>query len=220
MMNKQKMVVIASLFLVAAAFAAGSYFYKRSTAQTQTAIAQDQSAMLMRAGAPAFGAPEAKVTIVEFFDPACEACRAFYSPVKQIVNTSFGRVNLVLRYAPLHKDSDKAAMMLEAARIQGKYWQAVEAALASQDRWASHHQPDINQLWPALAAAGVDIERARTDMNSEAVKAIVAQDVAALTALRVQRTPTFYVNGKPLTDFGYDQLKALVASEVKATYGS
>jgi protein-disulfide isomerase len=219
-MNKQKIWLIGSLLAVVVAFTAGYYFYKQNTAQTQTAIAQDQSAMLMRSGAPAFGAPEAKVTIVEFFDPACEACRAFYSPVKQIVNTSFGRVNLVLRYAPLHKDSDKAAMMLEAARIQGKYWQAVEAALASQDRWASHHQPDIGQLWPALAAAGVDIERARTDMNSDSVKAILAQDVAALTALKVQRTPTFYVNSKPLTDFGYEQLKALVASEVSKAYGS
>jgi protein-disulfide isomerase len=219
-MNKQKTWLIVSLLSIAAVFAGGYYFYKQSTAQAQTAIALDQSAMLMRAGAPAFGAPEAKVTIVEFFDPACEACRAFYSPVKQIVNTSFGRVNLVLRYAPLHKDSDKAAMMLEAARIQGKYWPAVEAALASQDRWASHGQPDLNQLWPALAAAGVDIERARVDMNSDAVKAILAQDVAALTALKVQRTPTFYVNGKPLTDFGYEQLKALVASEVSKAYGS
>ena len=219
-MSKQKTWVIASLLVVVAAFATGNYFYKQNTAQTQAAVAQDQSAMLMRAGAPVFGAPEAKVTIVEFFDPACESCRAFYTPVKQIVNTSFGRVNLVLRYAPLHKDSDQAVMMLEAARIQGKYWPAVEAALNSQDSWASHHAPEVSKLWPALQAAGVDIERARNDMHSEAVRAILQQDVAALSALKVQRTPTFYVNGKPLTDFGYDQLKQLVAAQSKIAYGS
>ena len=218
-MTKQNTWVMASLLAVAVAFSAGYYFYKQNTAQAQIATAQDQSALLMRADAPVFGAPNAKVTIVEFFDPACEACRAFYTPVKQIVNTSFGRVNLVLRYAPLHKDSDKAAMMLEAARIQDKYWPAVEAALASQDRWASHGQPDLNQLWPALQAAGVDIERAKTDMDSPAVRAILQQDVAALTALKVQRTPTFYVNGKPLTDFGYEQLKQLVAVQLKVAYG-
>lgn len=219
-MTKQKTWVIASLLAVAAAFAAGYYFYKKNTAQAQVATAQDQSSMLMRAGAPVFGAPEAKVTIVEFFDPACEACRVFYAPVKQIINSSFGRVNLVLRYAPLHKDSDKAAMMLEAARIQGKYWPAVEATLASQDRWASHGQPDLSLLWPALEAVGVDIERAKTEMNTEAVRAILQQDVAALTALKVQRTPTFYVNGKPLIDFGAAQLKQLVADQSKIAYGS
>ena len=219
-MTKQNTWVMASLLAVAVAFSAGYYFYKQNTAQAQIATAQDQSALLMRADAPVFGAPNAKVTIVEFFDPACEACRAFYTPVKQIVNTSFGRVNLVLRYAPLHKDSDKAAMMLEAARIQDKYWPAVEAALTSQDRWASHGQPDLNQLWPALQAAGVDIERAKTDMDSPAVRAILQQDIAALTALKVQRTPSFYVNGKPLTDFGHEQLKQLVATQLKTAYGS
>ena len=219
-MTKQNTWVVASLLAVAVAFSAGYYFYKQNTAQAQIVTAQDQSALLMRADAPVFGAPNAKVTIVEFFDPACEACRAFYTPVKQIVNTSFGRVNLVLRYAPLHKDSDKAAMMLEAARIQVKYWPAVEAALASQDRWASHGQTDLNQLWPALQAAGVDIERAKTDMDSPAVRAILQQDIAALTALKVQRTPSFYVNGKPLTDFGHEQLKQLVATQLKTAYGS
>jgi protein-disulfide isomerase len=57
-------------------------------------------------------------------------------------------------------------------------------------------------------------------MNSEAVRAILQQDVAALTALKVQRTPTFYVNGKPLTDFGAAQLKQLVAEQTKIAYGS
>lgn len=37
--------------------------------------------------------------------------------------------------------------------------------------------------------------------------------------LKVTRTPGFFVNGKPLTDFGADQLKALVASEVSIAYG-
>jgi protein-disulfide isomerase len=219
-MTKQNTWLVASLLVVVAAFATGYYLYRQNTAQAQITVAQDRSALVTRAGAPVFGAPEAKVTIVEFFDPACEACRAFHAPVKQIINTSFGRVNLVLRYAPLHKDSDKAALMLEAARLQGKYWPAVKAALNSQDSWASHHAPEVSKLWPVLQAAGVDIERARTDMNSEAVRAILQQDVAALTALKVQRTPTFYVNGKPLTDFGYEQLKQLVAQQAALAYGS
>lgn len=217
-MNRQKTLVIASLVLVAAAFGAGVYFYGQRTAQTQTAVASEQASQIMRADAGRFGSPEARVTIVEFFDPACEACRAFYQPVKRIVNSSFGRVSLVIRYAPLHKDSDKAVLMLEAAKLQGKYWEAVEAALAGQDQWASHDRPDIEQLWPALQAAGVDIERARTDLGNPAVLAALQQDVAAITALKIQRTPSFFVNGKPLVDFGEQQLKDLVAKEVAAAY--
>ena len=220
MLTNQKLTLLASLAIVATIFGAGYYFYKDSTAKAQTALAVDQSAMVMRTGAASFGSEQAKVTIVEFFDPACEACRAFYAPVKQIVTTSFGRVNLVLRYAPLHKDSDKVAMMLEAARLQGKYWPAVEATLSSQDIWASHHAPDMNKLWPVLQNIGLDTERLRSDMNSQAIAAVLKQDVAALTALQLRRTPSFYVNGKPLTDFGLDQLKALVAKESALAYGS
>ncbi|MFS8328883.1 thioredoxin domain-containing protein, partial [Vreelandella titanicae] len=32
----------------------------------------------MRSHSPILGREDAPVTIVEFFDPACEACRAFY----------------------------------------------------------------------------------------------------------------------------------------------
>lgn len=217
-MTKQTTLIIASLLLVAAAFGAGAYLYGRSTAQAQTELAREQSGQVMRADAGRYGSAEARVTIVEFFDPACEACRAYYQPVKQIVNTSFGRVSLVLRYAPLHKDSDKAVLMLEAAKLQGKYWPAVEAALASQDDWASHDRPDIERLWPALQAVGIDMARARIDISSPVAVAALQQDVAALTALKIQRTPTFFVNGKPLVDFGIEQLKALVAKEVAAAY--
>ena len=63
---------------------------------------------------------------MEFFDPSCEACRAFYPIVKSLVNSSFGQVRLVVRYAPLHQGSDTAVKILEAAREQGKYWQALE----------------------------------------------------------------------------------------------
>jgi predicted DsbA family dithiol-disulfide isomerase len=125
-----------------------------------------------------------------------------------------------LRYALLHKDSDQASLMLEATRRQDKLWPAVEAALAAQDRWASHDQPDIAQLWTALAAACIDIERVHADMKTETVAAALAQDAAALTAPKIQRTPTFHANGEPLVDFGTQQLKALIGDEVKAAYAS
>jgi len=55
---------------------------------------------------PVFGPANAPVTIVEFFDPACETCRAFYPIVKDILAQYPSEVRLVIRYAPLHKGSD------------------------------------------------------------------------------------------------------------------
>jgi protein-disulfide isomerase len=223
-MNKKTGIIVVTLIALGLAFAWGVWWFNQTQQMKNAAVTQETSSaaatVLDTSGARKFGSPEAKVTIVEFFDPACEACRAFYTPVKQIVNGSFGRVNLVLRYAPLHKDSDKAAAMLEAAALQGKYWQAVEVALASQDLWASHDAPDLSKLWQPLASAGIDIARAQADMNSPVIKEILAKDIAALSALKVQKTPTFFVNGQPLLNFGLEQLKALVNQEIGKAYGS
>lgn len=61
-------------------------------ATTGTALAQNaapqtpsRAAALAPVGAPVLGPVNAPVTIVEFFDPACESCRAMYPYVKQIL---------------------------------------------------------------------------------------------------------------------------------------
>ena len=43
-----------------------------------------------------------------------------------------------------------------------------------------------------------------------AIARLIAQDVADARALGVTKTPGFFVNGRPLTVFGYEQLVALV----------
>ena len=39
---------------------------------------------------------------------------------------------------------------------------------------------------------------------------MIAQDLADAQTLNVTKTPEFFVNGKPLPSFGYEQLKTLV----------
>jgi protein-disulfide isomerase len=200
--------------VVALAFIAGVVVYKDRTAQQAGQAVQAGSDALVRAHAPVFGNPEAKVTIVEFFDPSCETCRAFYPLVKGIVNASFGQVRLVVRYAPLHAGSDRAVQILEAARLQGKYWPALEKALADQPRWAAHGSPQPELIWELIADTGLDMAQARADAGSPAIAAALQQDIADMKTLGVRATPGFFVNGRPLTDFGAAQLRALVDAEL------
>ena len=65
---------------------------------------------------PIIGNPNASVTLVEFIDPACEACRAMYPYVKQILSKYPDDVKLVIRYVDFHKESELAIRILEAAR--------------------------------------------------------------------------------------------------------
>jgi predicted DsbA family dithiol-disulfide isomerase len=69
-----------------------------------------------------------------------------------------------------------------------------------------------------LKADGLDVEKAKTDMKSPAIESVLKQDTADVAAFKVQKTPTFYVNGKPLLNFSEEALRALVKQEIDAAY--
>ena len=79
-----------------------------------------------------------------------------------------------------------------------------------------HGAPDIEKAWQIAAGAGLDLEPARKDATTPEVDAVLAQDVADVKANRVEQTPTFFVNGKPLTEFSPQGLYDLVKTEIQA----
>ncbi|MCY7371775.1 MAG: DsbA family protein [Polaromonas sp.] len=218
-MNKKQITVVAIALVAAALFGIGAGLYQQRVNDQQALTANNNLALITRADAPTFGPTTAKVSIVEFFDPACETCRAFYPMVKSFVKDNPGRVKAVIRYAPLHAGSDQVVKALEAARLQNLYWSALEALLERQHLWASHSNPDIGQIWPLMQAVGVDIEQAKKDMINPEIDKMLQRDLRDLATLNVTKTPTFFVNGKPLPTFGYEPLRKLVEQEIGLQYG-
>lgn len=215
---KKNFVLIGSILLVAVMFAMGMFAFQDKKADEIAALATKNAANLVQFYSPTIGSADAKVTLVEFFDPSCEACRAFYPLVKLILEENNGKVKLVLRYAAFHKDSDIVVKMLEASKVQNLYWQSLEAVLLSQPEWADHGAPQVDKIWPYLKAVGLDVDKAKADMKSPALDSLLKQDMADVATFNVQKTPTFYVNGKPLIHFGEDALRALVKQEIDAAY--
>lgn len=213
-MNTRKLLALAVLLILGLAFYFGMDAYRdRTQAEQDTRVAVEAS-RLVRMHTPIIGPQNAPVTIVEFFDPACETCRAFYPLVKQIMAQHPDKVRLALRYAPFHHGSDQVVKLMEAARKQGLYTPVLEALLAAQPQWADHAAPNLDLAFEAAARAGLDMGRARQDMETPEIQAVIAQDVEDLTALQVSKTPTFFVNGRSLPSFGPEQLARLVAEEV------
>ncbi len=176
----------------------------------------DAGPMMVRPHSPLLGSADAPVVIVEFFDPACETCAAFYPIVKQIRAGNPDNIAVVMRYAPFHKGSAKVVAALEAARKQDKYWLALEALLKTQSDWAANHEAHLERIWPHLKKAGLDVARLQADMADPAIANVINLDLVDAQAFRVSKTPDFFVNGKPLPSFGQDPLKTLVASELAA----
>ena len=216
-MNAKKVTVVGLIAVVAVFFFLGMNAYQTRVQTAQDVQVQAEQTRLVRMHSPVFGPQSAPVTIVEFFDPACETCRAFYPIVKNLMAQYPSDVRLVIRYAPFHQGSDTVVKLLEAAKSQGKYQTVLEAVLAAQPAWADHGKPDIELAFKAAEQAGLDLAKARQDIEKPGMQAVLKQDIEDLTALQVTKTPTFFVNGRSLPSFGPDQLTALVAEEVAKT---
>ncbi len=214
---KNIMFGLACLALVAA-FVFGSSFYKGKQAEKYGFMAQENASLFIRDHSQTLGSDDAKVYLIEFMDPACETCAAFYPFVKKMMSANPGKIKLVLRYAPFHDGADYFVKILEAAKKQGKYWETLEIMYKSQPYWASHHNPQPQKMWQFLPMAGVDIEQIKKDMNDPAIAKLIEQDIADAKTLNVRKTPGFFANGKPLQTFGYRQLQQLVESEISANY--
>ncbi|TRZ67434.1 MAG: disulfide bond formation protein DsbA [Rhodocyclaceae bacterium] len=207
---KQKTLFIVAAVVLLLVFLIGTLAYKSEKTGQSAQLAERNRANLVRMHSPAFGKPDAPVVIVEFFDPACGTCREFYPLVKKMMAANPERIRLVLRYAPFHNGSDKVVAVLEAARKQGKFWPALEVLLGAQASWAPQHTPQVALVWRHLEGLGLNLEQLKVDMTAPEIAHVIAQDIEDARALNVTMTPEYFVNGKPLPSFGYEQLKKLV----------
>jgi len=213
---KKNLLVIAAAILFIVAFIVSTTIYNQQKTEEKSTASAGKAEYLQRDYSPRIGPDDAKVTIVEFFDPACGTCSAFYPLVKQIMADHPGKVSLVLRYLPLHQNSDIIVSIFEAARLQDRYWQTLEHAYKTRDYWIEHHVAKPEKFWKLLDTLDLDMEKLYQDLQSDEIARRVKQDVSDAQVLEVRKTPGFFVNGKPLVQFGYKQLQQLVASEVTA----
>ncbi|MCW8900454.1 MAG: DsbA family protein [Gammaproteobacteria bacterium] len=215
---KKNTIVIATAILFVVVFIAAASIYKSQKDKALSSASLANIEHVQRDYSPKMGPLDAKVTIVEFFDPACGTCSAFYPLVKQLMNEHPGKVNLVLRYLPLHTNSDVIVSIFEAARLQGRFWETLELAYKTGDLWIEHHTAIPEKFWAQLGGLGMDMEKLYVDAQSAEIAERIKQDLRDAQQLKVSKTPGFFVNGKPLVHFGYEQLKQLVESEVAANY--
>lgn len=214
-MNRRTL-VLGTAAAAVAIFSLSVLMVQQNRPEPIAALAVSEGTPLIRPYAPIVGDEMAPVTIVEFFDPACEACRAFHPIVKEILEEHSGKVRVVLRYAAFHDGSDEALKILETARLQNKFEPVLEALLEAQPQWANHGKPQLNLAWDAAATAGLDVTAARAAMDAPEITRRLTQEMADVKTVGVRQTPTFFVDGRPLLNFGADELRNMVRVQVEA----
>jgi len=211
---QNKKLVLTSFIVFILLFISGRYYYN-GTKQKSLYLGKKESLLLQRPNSIVVGNKNAKVQLVEFFDPACGTCALFYKYVKDIMKEHHGNIKLVLRYAPFHKNSDYAAKILEGARQQGLFSQTLDFMFLNQSYWVKEHGVQTNILWDMLVnIKGLDMEKLSEFINKPDANKVIKQDIQDGEKLKINKTPSFFVNGEPLKTFGLKYLKSLISSKL------
>ena len=212
---QNKKVVLISIVVLIAIFIGGGYAYKNSQSEKLTKMSKEQAEIFQRPYSLVVGNVDAKVQLVEFFDPACGTCADFHFRVKKLMEEKKGDIKLVLRYAPFHQNSNYAVKMLEGAREQGLFHETLDLVFSTQRHWIDGHVVNPQKLWRILnKVEGLDMEKLGKFMNDPKADLIINQDLADAETLKADKTPAFFVNGKPLQNFGWENLINLIESEL------
>jgi protein-disulfide isomerase len=152
---------------------------------------------------PAWGPPTAPVTIIEFADFECPACKESLPVLRQLRDLYPDRVRFVYRDFPLaaHPQARPAAEAAHCAHEQGKFWAYHDALFAQA--------PDLKPSDYVILAERLGLNRAEFTacLAGTRPKAAVAKDLADAQNLGLSGTPTFFVNGRYLV--GFQTLEAL-----------
>jgi protein-disulfide isomerase len=138
------------------------------------------------------GAPDAKVTLVEYGDYECPYCGAAYPIVKQVQEAMGNGLRFVFRNFPIttaHPHAEQAAEAAEAAAAQGRFWPMHDLLYENQQRL------EAEDLHAYASQLGLDVARFKSEFEEHVHAPRVHEDFMSGVRSGVNGTPTFYVNG-------------------------
>lgn len=206
-----KVIVIITVLVVAGAIFWGIRTQDSGSKNVNVEVTDDDTYL---------GNKDAKVTLVEYSDFQCPACKAFEDIVKQLQESySAEDLKIVYRHFPLrsiHPNADLAAQAAEAAGEEGKFWEMKDLLFKNQAEWSKEKDP--RGLFGAYAKSlGLDVAEFDEDLLPEDdSKERVEKDYQSGVALGVNSTPTFILNGVVLKNpQNLDEFKKLIDAELK-----
>lgn len=165
------------------------------------------------------GNPNAPVTLEEFGDFQCPPCAMLSEPINQFEKNYRPNLRVVFHNFPLavHAHAREAALVAEAAGLQGRFWEMHDLLYREQAIWSK--ATDVRTLFNSYAGIlNLDVERFKRDMDGEQASERVAADQKQGASLGVQNTPTIFLNNRAVDpkSLNPDALRAEVEDAVKA----
>ncbi len=209
-LSKEMKTIIISVVAILIGVIGITYF-----TQKKSEVAVTEPTNLIREFNHRTGPDNAKVKIVEFYDPECEACSAFFPYVKDILAQYKNDIQLITRYALYHGNSTTAAKASEAAARQNKFWEYQEALFVNQHEWSHRQDVPMAAFEQYAKNLGLDMDKFRLDMNDMSIMTNISIDISDGKTLGVNGTPTIFINGKKLEKLHPTNFKEMVELELK-----
>ncbi len=157
------------------------------------------------------------VVLIEYLDFECEACKANYPIVKQLVEEYSWDLQVVVRYYPLpgHRNSITAASAVEAAGKQGKFREMHDLLFETQGIWGERNKEDKEIFVKYAEQIGLNMEQFKIDVSSEKVRSKIAKHKGEGASLWVTWTPSFFLNGQRIQNpRSLDEFRTLIQAEI------
>jgi len=184
-------IVVAILVAVGAAV----YLSRQPDQVTETSAAP----VLNTKGGGHFRGPEtAAITLVEFGDYQCPSCGAYHPVVKELLNRYPQQVRLAFHHYPLisvHPTAMAAALAVEAAGEQGRYWEMHDLVFEHQQEWSANPNPE-SQFLALASRIGLNANAFMQATRSPHLQDRILQDVVRAREANIDAVPTFFINGE------------------------
>jgi len=147
----------------------------------------------LESGPTVIANPQGDITVVEFFDYTCPYCKAAEPRLMRLADGD-KRIKVVMREFPiLTRQSFIAARMALAAAKQGKYRAFHLAMMHREGLWGEA------EVMETAKAVGLDLARARRDMNAPDVTDEIVNNFNLARGIRVFQTPAYIVGSHLVT---------------------
>ncbi len=223
-MNSKKMVMLTSVFIVA--IVAIVFLLNKEDKSNQSNQTNTNGEHPPTEQQPTLGNADATVSIVEFGDYKCPACKAWGEQVfpqleEEFIKTGkakFSYINVLFH----GKESALAALASESVFKQDpeSFWAYHNAVFAAQPATQEHDNQWVTpEKLIELAKENVpniDLKQLEENINNEGTIEEVKKDDDLVKEFNVEVTPTIIINGVMLEDpFDYEAIVSLIEAELE-----
>ncbi|MEK7662026.1 MAG: thioredoxin domain-containing protein [Patescibacteria group bacterium] len=166
------------------------------------------------------GAPNPKITLIEYGDFQCPACRSYEGVVQQLSKDFKDTLSFGYRHFPLvqiHQNALLSSKASEAAGLQGGFWEMHDILYEKQSEWST--ASNGKEIFIGYAKSlGLDIARFEKDLESAELTKKIEANYRDGLRLDVSSTPTFFLNGKKIKSPGsLEDFKKLIEKELSGS---